>query len=83
MNQTDLTLERMSEPAFFVSEDLVRDTSPSARYFLPELRLGEPVPSYLDITEPHGEFTRGTLEYCYHRIDGEGGATVLFWPKIQ
>lgn len=83
MNISDLFLEQMSEPAFFVSENRVLEASPSARCFLPELAPGEPLPSYLDIVKPRGEFVRDGLGYCYHRIDSPGGATVLFWPKIQ
>jgi len=81
--KSDLLLENMTEPAFVVSDDRVVYASPSARYFLPELVPEEPVPDYLDIVKPRGEFSRGGLDYFYHRIDSAEGSMVLFWPKIQ
>ena len=83
MSKNDFSLEHMSDAAFLVSENRAAQISPAARRFLPDLIPGEPLPGYLDVVRPDGEFSRQELTYVYHRIDSSEGSLVLFWPKTQ
>ena len=80
-------VEALPEGVVQVRGGLVCSCSERARQYLPQLTVGEPVPSVLLLSEEDGggsgEFTRGDDAYSYSYSAAEGELLVLIRPASE